>query len=71
MPSGTALNVQLAATTTGSSAGSVALITTQADLVTGIANVSDTSKSITYTFSATAGAAPLTSTTRTVTLTIL
>jgi len=70
MPSGTTLAVQLAAPTGATGAGSVTLGTSAADLVTGIATLNESGKTITYTFSATTAAGTVSSSTRTVTPTI-
>ena len=70
MPANTILAVTLTAPSIGSSAGSVTLTATAADLVTGIATVAEGSLSISYNFSATVTAGILTSDTRTVTLTL-
>ena len=69
MPTGLALSITLGAPTGATSAGSVALSATAADVVTGIANVSESGLAITYDLTATAAAA-VQSGTRTVTLTI-
>jgi hypothetical protein len=49
----------------------VSLSTTATNLVSSISTLFDPSKSITYTFAATAAAGQISSTTRTVTLTLL
>jgi hypothetical protein len=69
--SGYTLQISLASTK-GTSAGTVDIsnATAAVSVVTGIAKGSDSGKSITYTFSATATAGILTSTAKTVTLTI-
>jgi len=58
MPSGTTLSVALAATTGGTAAGTTVLTADPSDLVTGISNIAESGKAITYTFGAdvTAGA---------------
>jgi hypothetical protein len=53
MPSYAILKINLEAPTGATSAGDVALSTTPANLVTGISNVSEVGKTITYKFSAT------------------
>lgn len=70
MPTRVTLSVTLAAPSTGTSAGAVALSTTAANLVTAIANVAQSGLQITYTLAATVNAAPAALTTRTVTYTI-
>ncbi len=70
MPTGLTLKITLAAPTGGTSAGAVALSTTAADVVTGIANVAESGLAITYDLEATAAAAVQANTERTVTLTI-
>lgn len=70
MPTGVTLAVELAAPTGGTSAGKVSLSSAAAPVVTGIDNVSETGKIITYTLSATAAAGKVTSASKTVTFTI-
>ncbi len=70
MPTGVTLSVALAAPSTGTSAGTVALSTTAANLVTAIANVAQAGLQITYTLAATVNAAPAALATRTVTYTV-
>ena len=70
MPSNTSLKVSLTAPTGGSSAGQVTLTTTAQDLVTGISTLAESGKSISYEFSATLAAGIISSSQRTVTLTI-
>lgn len=70
MPANTTLSVNLGAPTGASSSGSVSLSTTSADLVTGITSLSESSKTLTYTFSATMAAGVVSSFNRTVTLTL-
>ncbi len=70
MPSGTTLQINLAAPTGGTSAGDVTLSTTDQDLVTGLTLSLVTGETITYTFSATTEAGTLTAESRTVTLTL-
>ncbi len=70
MPANTTLKVNLTAPTGASSAGSVTLSTTAADLVTGIATLAESGLTITYTFSATVSAGVVASDSRTVTLTL-
>lgn len=70
MPSGVTLSVTLAAPTGGTSAGKQALSTTAVDLVTGIATLNESGKSISYELAATAAAGVVASATKTVTLTI-
>jgi hypothetical protein len=60
MPSGVSLKVNLQAPSGGTSAGTVILSTTNANLVTAITQVSQSSLTITYTLSATAAAAVVT-----------
>jgi len=70
MPDETALKVSLAAPTGGSSAGQVTLSTTAQDMVTGISTLAESGQSISYEFSATLAAGIISSSQRTVTLTI-
>lgn len=70
MPANTSLKVTLAAPTGGSSAGQVTLSTTDQDLVTGISTLAESGQSISYEFSATLAAGIISSSQRTVTLTI-
>ncbi len=70
MPANTTLQINLTAPTGGTSAGNVTLTTTAADLVTSISQVAESGLTITYTFSATVSAGVVTSTSRTVTLTL-
>lgn len=71
MPTGTTLRVQLQPPLGASSVGNIAMTTTNATLVTGIPALTLLNNlTITYTFSATAAAAPVTNGTRTLTLTI-
>ena len=70
MPTGVTLEVELAAPTGGTSAGKVSLSASAAPVVTGIDNVSETGKTITYTLSATAAAGKVLSAEKTVTFTI-
>lgn len=69
MPTGVTLEVELGAPT-GATATKQALSSAPANVVTGIDNVSETGKSITYTLSATAAAGKVTSANKTVTFTI-
>lgn len=69
-PANTNLYVALAAPTGASSAGTVELTTSAADLVTGISTLAESNHTITYTFSASIAAGIVASTTRTVTLTL-
>jgi hypothetical protein len=69
MPQYTTLEVQLAAPQGGSSAGYIALGTTDQNLVTGISKLSESGKQISYRFSAQAEAGTLNGS-RTVTLTL-
>jgi len=71
MPAGTTLTANLAAPTGGTSAGALALSTTAVDVVTGITKLNESGKSITYSLSATSAAGTVSSTTRTVTLTVV
>ena len=70
MPANTTLEANLTAPTGGSSAGYTTLSTTAADLVTAISTLNESSKTITYRFSATMAAGILSSDTRVVTLTL-
>ena len=71
MPTGVTLSVNLQAPTGGTSAGTVALSTIAANLVTGVSQVAQGSLTVTYTLSATAAAAVVTTNpTVTVTYTI-
>ena len=70
MPSGVTLSVTLAAPTGATSAGKQALSTSAADLVTSIATINETGKTITYELAATAAAGVVASASKTVTLTI-
>ncbi len=71
MPAGVTLQVNLAAPAGATSAGSVALGTTAADVVTGITKLNESGKAITYTLSATTAAGVVASSTRTVTYTVV
>ena len=71
MPAGLTLQVNLQAPTGATSAGAVTLGTAAADVVTGISKLNESGKTITYTFSATTAAGTVSSTSRTVTLTIV
>lgn len=70
MPANTSLNIQLAAPTSATSAGAIALTASPQVLVSGIGPVAQSALAITYTFSASTSATPFSSTTRTVTLTL-
>lgn len=70
MPAGVTLTIKLAASA-GTSAGTVTLTTTAQNLVTSIPKKTTTTSGITYTLSATAAAGVITSTFRTVTLTVV
>lgn len=70
MPAGVSLSVNLAAPTGGTSAGAVALTALAQNLVTGISNLNESAKTITYSLSATSAAGVVPSATKTVTLTI-
>ncbi len=70
MPTGVTLNVTLAAPTIGISVGGVNLTMTDANLVTGIANLAQSGLRITYKLAATVSAAQVTAATNTVTYTI-
>ncbi len=70
MPANTTLQVNLTAPTGGSSAGSVTLSASAADLVTGITQRAESGLTITYTLSATVSAGIVASDSRTVTLTL-
>lgn len=70
-PSGIDLKILLDATDVGTGAGTVTLLAASAsDLVTAITKKTASAKSITYTLSATTAAGELTSTSKTVTLTV-
>ena len=71
MPNGLTLSVNVAAPSTGTTAGTVVVGTTAVDVVTSIDPVSQANLGITYTLSATAVAAPAAGATRTVTYTIV
>ena len=71
VPTGTTLKINLVAPTGGTSAGDVTLSNGSAsDLVTGITQKAESGKTITYKFSATAAAGVVSSTNRTITLTL-
>ncbi len=70
MPSGVTLQVELTAPTGATSAGTVTLTGTAADLVTGISTLNESEKAITYTLSATSAAGIVESASKTVTFTI-
>lgn len=70
MPASVTLEVNLAAPTGATSAGSQPLSTTAVDLVTGITKVAQGALAVTYTLMATPAAGVVTSTSRTVTYTI-
>jgi hypothetical protein len=70
MPTGTTLKVNLAAPSVGISAGQVTLSTSAADVVTGITEVVDSAKTISYELGATVDAGVVGSATKTVTFTI-
>lgn len=70
MPVGVTLTANLAAPTGGTSAGAVTLTALAADLVTGITELNESAKVITYDLSATSAAGVVPSATKTVTLTI-
>ena len=70
MPHDTTLTVTLAAPSVGSSAGAVVLSTEAADVVTGITEVVDSGKTITYELDATVAAGIVGSGSKTVTFTI-
>lgn len=70
MPTGTTLQVTLAAPTGATSAGAVTLSTTAANVVTGISKQNQSAMTITYSFSATSAAGTIASTSRTVTFTL-
>jgi hypothetical protein len=70
MPTGVTLKVTLAAPAGGTSSGDVTLSAIAADLVTGIATLNESGKTITYNLSATSAAGVVASATKTVTLTI-
>jgi hypothetical protein len=71
MPAGVTLTVALVAPTGGTSTGATSLSTVAADLVTGIATLNESGKTITYSLSATSAAGVVGSASKTVTLTIL
>ncbi|MGB8169941.1 MAG: hypothetical protein WCF18_20730 [Chthoniobacteraceae bacterium] len=70
MPGGLTLSVTLAAPTGATSLGKQALSTAAVDLVTGIALLNESGKTITYELAATSAAGVVPSATKTVTLTI-
>ena len=70
MPTGVTLTVNLVAPTGGTSAGATTMTTTAASLVTGIANLAQSSLTVTYTLAATVSASQVTGATNTVTYTI-
>jgi hypothetical protein len=70
VPANTELYVFLTAPTGGTSAGDVQLTTSAADLVTGISTLAESNRTITYKFYASIAAGIVSSTTRTVTLTL-
>ena len=70
MPSNTALKLNLTAPTGGSSAGQVTLTATDQDLVTDISTLAQSGLGVAYEFSATLSAGIITSSVRTVTLTV-
>ena len=71
MPSGLTLQINLQAPTGATSAGTVTLTTTAADVVNNVGTVAQSGRTITYTLSATTAAGVVASSTRTVTLTIV
>jgi hypothetical protein len=71
MPAGLTLQVNLQAVTGATSAGNVALTTTAADVVNNVNTVAQSGRTITYTLSATTAAGVVSSSTRTVTLTVV
>jgi hypothetical protein len=71
MPTGVTLTVALVAPTGGTSTGATSLTTVAADLVTGIATLNESGKTITYSLSATSAAGVVSSASKIVTLTIL
>jgi hypothetical protein len=70
MPTGMTLKVDLIAPTGGTNIPDVTLTAVAADLVTGITQVAESGKAITYKLSATVAAGVVTSANKTVTLTI-
>jgi hypothetical protein len=70
LPAGFTLQVALASNKGGSTGATTIPAGTAVDVVTGIARGADAGRTITYTFSADASAGVLSSTTRTVTLTL-
>ena len=70
MPAGMSLSVSLAPPSTGTSNGTIALTTTDQNVVNSIAPVAAPNLGVTYTLSATAAAGTLAATTRLVTYTI-
>lgn len=70
MPAGVSLSVGLAAPAQATSAGSQALSTTPVDLVSGISELNDPSKMISYQLAATSAAGVVASASKTVTFTI-
>jgi hypothetical protein len=71
MPGGLTLQVALQAPAGATSAGTVTLTTTAADVVNSISTATASGRTITYTFSATTAAGTVSATSRTVTLTIV
>jgi len=71
MPAGVTLAVTLGAPTSALSIADVVLGTTDADLVTGITQLNESGKTITYTLSATAAAGVVASADRIVTYTVI
>lgn len=69
MPTGVTLTVNLAAPSTGSSAGAVALSTVASNLVSGVASLTQSGLGITYVLSATTAASQVASGSNTVTFT--
>ncbi|MFH1452363.1 MAG: hypothetical protein ABIH00_00045 [Armatimonadota bacterium] len=70
MPSNTTLKLTAAAPTGGSSQGELTLTSSALDLVTGISNVAESGKTLTYKFSATVVAGTISLSSKTVTLTL-
>lgn len=71
MPAGTTMAISLAAPPGATSLGAVALDVTARNVVTGIPRQTNSTQSITYTFTATASAGVVPLSSRTVTLTIV
>lgn len=71
MPSGMILNLTMAAPSGATSAGAVSLGIVAADVVTGISNLNESAKAVTYSLAATAAAGVVASASKTVTYTVV